>query len=226
VLARSLELAHDQFGHRLEPLPASVAGLVGIFALIVLGSQDLWRIARHYSVIVHESAHALAGWGTGRRVRSMRLESNADGSTEISASGLPAVIIGMAGYLGPSVFGLGAAVLIAQGYIVAVLWLGLIFLVIPLLLVRNAFGAISVILTGVLLFLIIHYGSAGLQTVAAYGLSWYLLLSGVRWVFMHGSGAGDAGILRDLTYIPRFVWATLWLVGTLAALWVGGHLLI
>jgi hypothetical protein len=222
----AFELAHDQLGHRLEPLPASTAGLVGVLALIVFGSQDVWRITRHYSVLVHEGAHALAGWGTGRSVRGMTLDRNANGGTDVPASGLAALIIGLVGYLGPSAFGLGTAVLIARGYIEAVLWLGLIFLVIPLLLIRSAFGAMAVLLSGVLLLLILHYGSAGVQTVAAYGLSWYLLLSGVRWAFLDGSGAGDAGILRGLTSIPRFAWATLWLVGTLAALWVGGHLLI
>ncbi len=53
-----------------------------------------------------------------------------------------------------------------------------------------------------------------------------MLFSGVRWVLKHNIGAGDADDLRDVTHIPRFVWFVLWLVATVTALWVGGHLLI
>jgi Peptidase M50B-like len=68
----------------------------------------------------------------------------------------------------------------------------------------------------------VGYGSVKLQTIAAYALSWFLLLSGVRFVLMHRSGAVDAGILRGVTHVPRIVWAALWLVITVIALWAGG----
>jgi Peptidase M50B-like len=72
----------------------------------------------------------------------------------------------------------------------------------------------------------VGYGSVKPQTIAAYALSWFLLFSGVRFVLMHRSGAVDAGILRDITHLPRIAWAALWLVITVIALWVGGRLLI
>jgi hypothetical protein len=72
-----------------------------------------------------------------------------------------------------------------------------------LLLVRNSFGVFSVLVSGSLIVLILWHGSPELQTIAAYALSWFLLLSGVRFVFMDGSGAGDADSLRKLTHIPR-----------------------
>jgi hypothetical protein len=43
---------------------------------------------------------------------------------------------------------------------------------------------------------------------------------------MHGIGASDAIYLTQVTRFPRFVWVILWLVFTLGALWIGGHLLI
>jgi hypothetical protein len=217
-----LALSHD-----LTPLPRSVAVPVGALMLIAFASEGIWRFARHISVIAHEGAHAAAGWSMGGRVTGVTLKSDATGeTTTLGLNGLGGIINGFVGYLGPSVCGLAAAGLIALDHIEAVLWLAVIFLIIMLLLIRNFFGGISVILNGGLLFLILRYGSAGLQTVAAYALSWFMLFSGVRWVLMHGSKADDAGFLRGMTYIPRVVWFALWLAGSVTALWFGGRLLL
>jgi hypothetical protein len=83
-----------------------------------------------------------------------------------------------------------------------------------------------VLLNGGIIVLVLMYGTVKLHIIAAYALSWFLLFSGVRFVFMHGSRAKDADILRGITHIPRVVWAGLWLVITVIALWAGGHLLI
>lgn len=228
MLALSLELARHQLGDRLVPLPKSLAAPLGVLALIAFASEGIWRLARHISVIAHEGGHAVAGSSMGRRVSGVKLNRDATGETAIRgpSGGLGTTITAFAGYLGPSLFGLGAATLIALDHIQAVLWLAIIFLAIMLLFARNFFGVISVLLNGGLLFIILRFGSAGVQTIAAYGLSWFLLLSGVRFAFTHGSGAADAGILREITRVPRAVWATLWLVITVAALWVGGRLLV
>ena len=54
----------------------------------------------------------------------MTLKSNADGQTDsIGPTGMGGILSSFLGYLGPSVFGLGAAVLIALDHIAAVLWL-------------------------------------------------------------------------------------------------------
>ena len=219
---RVLALSHD-----LTPLPGSVALPVGALMLIAFASEGIWRLARHISVIAHEGAHAAAAWSMGGSVTGVSLKSDATGVTAtLGLGGLGWLITCFVGYLGPSVCGLAAASLIALDHIEAVLWLAVIFLIIMLFLIRNLFGGISVILNGGLLFLVLRYGSAGLQTIAAYTLSWFMLLSGVRWVLMHGGNAVDAGILRDMTYIPRFAWSALWLVGSITALWFGGRLLL
>jgi hypothetical protein len=212
----------------LTPLPHSVAVPVGLLVFIAFASEGIWRLARHISVIAHEGAHAAAGWIVGCRVRGVILNRNATGATTTEGpnSGVGWIITGFAGYLGPSVCGLVAAELITQHDIVAVLWVAIVFLAIILLLIRNSFGIISVILNGGLLVLVLHYGNAELQTVAAYGLSWFMLLSGVRWVLIHNIKAGDARILLDGTRIPRIVWFALWLAATVTALWLGGRLLL
>ncbi len=131
-----------------------------------------------------------------------------------------------AGYLGPSAFGLGAAKLISVGHAVAVLWLSLLLLAILLTMVRNLFGVFSVVITGFVLYLFARYAAVGTDKVVAYVITWFLLLSGLRMVVEHGSGADDAGILAGITYIPRVLWLGLWLVGTTFALVLGGSLLV
>lgn len=226
MLALSLELAQNQ--PESQPLPHSIAVPVGLVVLLGFLVDGIWRLAQHIGVIAHEGAHAVAGWSTGRKVSGVRLNSNATGTTSTTGPdrGPGRVITAFAGYVGPSLFGLGAAALIALGDIEAVLWLAFIFLAVMLVFVRNFFGGISVLLSGALLFLILYYGNAELRAVAAYGISWFLLFCGVRVVFTHGSSTTDAQTLSGLTHVPAFVWATLWFVIAVAALWVGGRLLI
>ena len=60
----------------------------------------------------------------------------------------------------------------------------------------------------------------------AYGMTWLLLLSGVRVALQHGANAGDADTLNGITHLPRRLWALLWLAGTLGAVYLGVRLLI
>jgi hypothetical protein len=218
VLTFAAELTRHELG--AAALPSSVLAPVGVIALIVF-------TAIHLSVIAHEGAHALAGRSVGRRVDWVELKSNATGETKTLGpdSGPGRIFTSFAGYLGPSFFGLGAASLIALGYTGAVLVLALLLLVLMLFLVRNFFGVISVLLNCALLVVFLGHASARMQGIAAHGLSWLLLLSGVGHVLMHGSNAGDAGNLRRMTHIPRVVWSLLWLILTVAALAAGARML-
>lgn len=220
VLALSPELVRHQLGPGLVAAPRSIVMFIGVIALVVFA-------VKYFGVIAHESAHAMAGRSMGRKVLGVKLNSDATGETATLGpeKGLGLIITAFAGYLGPSLLGLGTAALIALGYAGAVLGLTLLFLTLMLFVIRNFFGVISVLLNGVLLVLLMGYGSAKMQDIATHGLSWLLLLSGVGHVLMHGSNAADAAILRKITHIPRVVWSTLWLVMTLAALAAGARLL-
>ena len=182
---------------------------------------------KYFSVIAHEGAHAIAGWSMGRKVASVKLNSDATGATLTlgAEKGLGRIFTAFAGYLGPRFFGLGAAALISMGYARAVLWLALFFLTLILFRVRNLFGVASVLVNGALFVLILSHGSSKLQVTVAYVLSWFLLLSGVGVVLTDGSDAGDAANLRRITHLPRSLWSVLWLVITVAALAAGARLL-
>ena len=227
MIALPLELVQQQPGTGSVPLPQLVAGPTGLLVFIAFLIDGVWRFARHISVMAHEGAHVAAGWSVGRRVSGVKLNRDATGVTTTRGSGgFGSVIFTFAGYLGPSLFGLATACLIALDQITLALGLALFCLAIMLILIRNFFGVISVAVSGVLVFLVLRYGSPEVQAVAACALSWFLLFSGVRWVLLDGTGAQDAVDLTQRTHIPRFIWVTFWLAITVAAVWVGGHLLI
>jgi hypothetical protein len=209
------------------PLSGVAAALVGLAAFGVVALSFLWRFFQHGMVMAHEGGHAAMSAVFMRKVDRIELNADATGKTD-SASGIwpGTILVGLAGYLGPSLFGLTAAKLIELGHIVVVLWLALFLLVLLLIVVRTAWGVFSVIVAGGLVFLVVRYTPASAQVIAAYWIAWFLLLSGVRGILEDGIGADDAGGLRDLTFIPRFIWFLLWLAGTLIAVAAGGKWLI
>jgi Peptidase M50B-like len=211
------------------PLPGSEAALIGLAALAVVIAQFLWPCAEHVNVMAHEGAHAMTASVLGFPVLGIRLNPDATGETSYFAPayGLRRVAVSFVGYLGPSAFGLGAAKLIVRGHIIAVLWLSVVFLVLLLLnLAPPSFGFVSVPAAIVVLCVLIRYGSAGLDVVMAYSVTWLLLLSGVRVAVQDGASAGDAATLRTLTRLPRLLWALLWLAVTLEAVLIGGRILL
>lgn len=209
------------------PLPAPVVVVIGLAALAAVGVQEIWLLARHVNTIAHEGAHAITGSAIGQRIRGVKLEPNATGATATSG-GTPAgnATVGFVGYLGPSAFGLGAAKLIELGHSAAVLWLTLLLLILLLLVLRSVFSFVSVLVIGGLLYLIARYGSIGADSVTAYAVAWFLLLSGVRVVFDDGINAADAGNLAKLTHTRPGCWVWLWLIGSVLALALGGILMV
>jgi hypothetical protein len=209
-------------------LPGPDAAALGVAAFVVVNAQSLWSVAKHFHVMPHEGMHATTATIVGIPVSGIILKRNGDGETHyrVPAVGGAGFITAFVGYLGPSAFGLAAAGLIRLGYIIAVLWLAVAFLVILLLKLIRSFGHITVPVTMALFFVFIIYTSARVQVVMAYCVTWVLLLSGVRTAVEHGANAGDAKTLTQQTHLPRSLWALLWLAGTLGAVYVGWRLLV
>jgi Peptidase M50B-like len=231
----ALELARSHLQHAprtLAPLPTLAVVLIGLAALVIVLWKEVWVIAGHLSVVAHEGAHALVGWGAGYRVKSVKLSLDdrglAGGATMLPGlhKGPGRIITGFVGYVGPSGFGLGAAKLIAMDHIQAVLWLMVAGLAGLLLFTRNVRGFVSVAGAGGLVLLVLWRGPTGLQTVTSYGITWFLLVSGIRGVLEDGPKASDAAVLKQWTNVPRLLWFAVWLAGTLWALAAGGHMLV
>jgi Peptidase M50B-like len=208
------------------PLSAGESILIGLVAMVVVLIPLLWGPAEHFSTMTHEGAHALLAVILGLTVTEILLDRHSEGKTSIVGEGVRVVFVLLIGYLGPSLFGLGAARLISLGDPVTVLWLLVLLLVLVLFLLGRSFGMISVPVAIALLYLILRYSHTGTEVVAAYALTWLLLLSGVRAAVGDGTDAGDAHVLRRHTHLPRRLWSLLWLAGTVGALLVGGKLLV
>jgi Peptidase M50B-like len=220
-----MELA--RLGQVQAPLAAPVAVVIGIVALGASVLPDIWFVARYFHTVAHEAAHATVASAVGRKVTSVNINRNGTGATDsIGADKAGAVLTGVAGYLGPSGFGLLAAKLIQIGHSVAVLLLGIVLLLCLLVVTRKFFGVFTVLMSAALLFVVATGASLGAQVVTAYAIAWFLLLSGVVIVRRHGTNAGDAHILRGQTRVPRGFWSLLWHLGALVALVYGAVLLV
>jgi len=212
------------------PLPGTEAALLGLAALAVVMIPFLWPLVEHFNAIAHEGAHALVGSVMGFRSTGVKLDIESSGETawhpKTPVTGPRRTLTRFVGYLGPSGFGLAAAKLIETGRAVSVLWIGTFLLVLLLFLIRKSFGIVSVPAAILLLAVIMHNAHDRLEEIIIYGITWLLLLSGVRVAVAHGAGAGDARNLRATTHIPRLIWALLWMAGTVLAVIIGGKWLV
>jgi hypothetical protein len=173
----------------------------------------------------------MPSWGSamGFGIKSVKLDVASQGETAYHRApdtGPRRTLTRFVGYLGPSGFGLCAAKLIETGHVVTVLWIAIMLLVLLLFVIRKSFAIVSVPAAIALLAFVMRHAHDELEEVIVYGMTWLLLLSGVRVVLAHGAGAGDAGNLSRTTYIPSQIWALLWLAGTLMAVAVGGKWLV
>lgn len=208
-------------------LDGTVALLIGLAAAVVVLLPSFWEISQHVDTMAHEGGHALMGALVGRRVVSVKMKVNGDGATATTGGkGLGLILTGFTGYIAPGLVGLGAAKLIAMGHIVAVLWLLLLALGLLLLVARGFFAVACVLCAGFLLYLTLRYASMGAQVTVAYGVTWFLLISGFAVVVRHGVNAGDAANLKSRTRLPRGLWAGLWLLVSVCTLTLGAKLLI
>jgi hypothetical protein len=226
--AAGLAASLDRIGQVQAHLSATIAVIMAIVGIGVALVPGLWHVARPISTMAHEGAHAVVGSAMGLKITSMEFKFNGEGATQPAGSDaivvqLPAAFVG---YLGPGLFGVGAAELIRAGHIVAVLWIGLLGLIPILYLARKSVGVILVIAAFLALLFLLSGGSEQAQVLTAYAVTWFLLASGVRIVNIRRADAGDAHLLKDLTGLPRGFWWPIWLAGTVAALIFGATLLL
>jgi hypothetical protein len=228
-LARGMYATHAAVSGTEAPLAGGEAALVGLAALVVVFLPFLWPLVEHFNVMAHEGAHAVVGSIMGFGIKGVKLDIESRGETaylNAPETGPRRTLTRFVGYLGPSGFGLCAAKLIETGHVVTVLWLAIMLLVLLLFLIRKSFAIISVPAVIALLAYVMRHAHDGLEEVIVYGMTWLLLISGVRVAVADGAGAGDAGNLSRTTHIPSQIWALLWLGGTLLAVVVGGKWLV
>jgi hypothetical protein len=221
------------FGAQPDP-PALLVLVTALIALAVVAVRPLWRVARNAITIAHEGGHALIALLTGRRLRGIRLEFDTSGLT-LSAgrpTGPGMILTLLAGYIAPSLIGLAGAWILGGNRITLLLWLAVVLLLLMLINIRNAFGALSVIVTGAIVVAVSWYASPQVQAAFAYAGVWFLLIGGVRPVGelqkLRSRGRmrdSDADQLARLTHVPAFFWVFLFGLVSVAVLAVGTFML-
>jgi hypothetical protein len=212
----------------VQPTPAAavVAG-AAVVALVAVVVRSSWHVGRNVVTIAHEGGHALVALLVGRRLTGIQLHSDTSGVTLSRGHprGPGMVATAMAGYLAPSLLGLGAAGLLASGHITALLWLTVVVLVAMLVLVRNAYGVASILVTAAAVFVVSWFTSAQVQAGFAYVFMWFLLFAGLRAVLelqrtrrRGRAPQSDADQLAGLTRVPGLVWVTLFAVVAIVVL--------
>ena len=206
-----------------------------VAAAVLVLAPATWPVTRHVVTIAHEAAHGFVALLAGRRLRGIRLHSDTSGLTLSSGrpTGPGMVLTLAAGYVGPALLGLAAAALLGSGHAVGLLWAVLLLLALLLVQVRNWFGLWSVLVSGVVVFVVSWSLPAQAQSAFAYLVAWFLLLSAPRAVLelqrqrRRGAGRGsDADQLARLTGIPGVLWVACFLAVTGCALVLGAHWLV
>jgi Peptidase M50B-like len=225
--AHSIDLIAHRIGETQHTLPVISSVALGLFSLVLVVLPGAWSVVELFDTVAHEGAHALMGASLGHRILAVTIARDRSGLTaSLSPGGFGGFLARVVGYLGPSGFGLGAAKLISVGHVLAALWVGLALLALLLLTMRNLYGVLIVAICAGGLLLLLLAAPVGAQIVVAYGVTWLLLLAGLRTAMSHGTGSGDARALTRQTHLPKFLWAGIWSVGTLLALAIGGRLLV
>ena len=234
----------------VQPAPHGwVVAVSAAVALLVVASPRSWRVTRIAITIAHESGHAAASLLSGRKLEGIRLHRDTSGET-ISrgrGSGPGIVVTAMAGYVTPPLLGVGAAALLAAHRVNLLLSLLLVLLAVTLVMVRNWYGVLAVLVTGGGLFAVIWFADPALRAAFAYAAAWFLLVGGVRPVAelartrnravrlpagrrlaagRQRQGMSDADQLAWLTRVPAGVWVSLFALVAIAAVVLGARLLI
>ena len=223
----------ELFGAQPDP-PALLVLVTFVIALAAVAVRPVWRVARNAVTIAHEGGHALAALLTGRRLRGIRLEFDTSGLT-LSAgrpTGPGMILTLMAGYVAPSLVGLGGAWILGGNRITLLLWLAIVLLLLMLINIRNVFGVLSLLVTGAVVFGVSWYASPQVQAAFAYAGVWFLLLGGVRpvWELQKLRRRGrmpesDADQLAGLTPVPAVLWVGFFYLVSLAVLVIGAFML-
>ncbi|MFI8960927.1 M50 family metallopeptidase [Streptomyces sp. NPDC053493] len=219
-----------------QPAPEQwIVIATALAALAAVVPRPIWRLSRNAITIAHEGGHALLAVATRRRLESIRLHSDTSGLTVSRGrpTGLGMILTAAAGYTAAPLLGLGGAALLSSHRVTLLLWLATALLLAMLVMVRNAYGILTVLLTGGVFLLVSWLTGPDVQSVFAYAAVWFLLLGGVRPAFelqrkrRHaGAADSDADQLGRLTHVPPTLWLCFFHAVSLCCLIGGGRRLL
>src|SRR4051812_25489656 len=185
---------------------------------------------RNFITIAHEGGHALAAVLTGRRLSGIRLHSDTSGLTLSRGKprGFGMIMTGLAGYTTPSLIGLASAAILGTGHLTLLLWILLVLLALMLIMIRNFFGVVSVVVAIAIIVGVSWYSPPDVQGAFGYAFVWFLLLGGARAVFelqqsrfRHQAPGSDADQVGHLTHLPAILWVGFFAAVALVCLYFG-----
>lgn len=213
-----------------------------VAAVVLTGERSTWRVLRNVVTIAHESGHAVAALLMGRELAGIKLHSDTSGVTlsRGKARGPGMIVTAIAGYPAPSLIGVGLAALIGLDQILVLLWIIVGLLALLLTQIRNAFGLLTVVVTGAAAVATIIWGNERTELGFACAVTWLLLIGGLRAVIelqrsrrAQGSGrrggppvTSDADQLAWLSHVPGLFWVVVFFAISLVSIVVGGWLML
>ena len=213
------------------PASTGLVVMAGVVAFAIVAVA--WALVEVGVIIAHEGGHALMGSAVGGKVGHIIIRRTGGETNVPLKDPVKQFVVGLAGYLGPPVFGVGGAMLLSTGRVRPLLWLSLFLLVCALVMAEGWRSAVWIVVTGALFLLVIRYAGEGGQTFFAYTWIWYLLFGGIRSVVMlaqiHADSpkaATDAGRLRQLSLLPAKLFVGFFGLVSFAALVAGGLILV
>ena len=187
-----------------------------------------------FSTWIHESCHGLAAWSVGGRVSWLNVYADGSGlaNTLIPNTPICRAWVANAGYSGTAI--VGGILLIfrrhTKGTRIGMSVMGVCVLLSCVMVVRNVFGLVTLLLIGIFLLLcgwkatdfwIREVYSAVASTTCLNAVT------SIRALYSPGSATvggvitqtTDASTMQSVTLIPYYIWATLWLLtGTICTI--------
>jgi hypothetical protein len=180
---------------------------------------------RLFTTWVHECGHALMTMTVGGQVTSITIQPDASGLTRslIPVGRVAGGLVASSGYLGAAVVGclLMAATRIERRAHVILLGVGAFMFVTLVLWMRNLFGFGVVLAWGVVLVALARRGIGNGARFLLSLLAVQVALNSVydiRVLFLIGRGQSDAATMARLFALPSWVWATAWMLASVAML--------
>lgn len=178
-----------------------------------------WQWFGLFTTLVHELGHAVAAILTGRVVHGIRIRRNHSGDALSSGRGVVGTIVsGVMGYPAPAVVGAAQLWCVFTGYTSIALFAGGVLLLLTLLVIRNGFGVLVVLVSAAASAALWFYATPEVQSYALLVLGIALLVGAVRGLFgviaVHTSRRGqlqtsDAYLLFSRTGVPSPLWLVL-----------------
>ncbi len=202
-----------------------LAAAVSLVVSLTPWAQILLYPFKLFTTWVHECGHALMTVIVGGHVTSITIDPDTSGLTQglAPAGRLARGLVASAGYLGAAVVGclLMVATRVEKRAHVILAGIGAFMLLTLVLWMRNVFGAAVVLVWGVAL---VALARQGIGNAARFLLSLLAIqvalnsLYDIRVLFLIDGGPSDAATMARLFLLPSWVWATLWMLISLAML--------